>query len=81
MSEDKVAKYDEMGVMDGGTIGHGIAERHTQFDDVGARRRQALDDFQRCFRIGVTGGDEDGQPREGGQPPGCGYISPPVREH
>ena len=43
-------------------VGHRIGERHADLDDVGAGRRQRLDDRQRGFRIGIAGHQEGDEP-------------------
>jgi len=42
--------------LDRRSVGHRVGERHTQFDDVGARRRQRLHEGQRRLGVGVAGG-------------------------
>ena len=44
--------------LDRGAVGHGVAEGHADFDDVGASLGQRLEDLQRNRRVGIAAHDE-----------------------
>src|SRR5690554_2609272 len=46
------------GGLDGRSIRHRIAERHPDFNDVGAGIRQSPNDFPARLQIRITGGDK-----------------------
>ncbi len=51
----------DVGQLDRRAVGHRVGEGHAQFDDVGTRGRQALEDLQRGGVVRIAGGDEGHQ--------------------
>ena len=42
-------------------VRHRIGERHAEFDEIGAGRRQSLQDFERSRKVRIAGHDESHQ--------------------
>ena len=51
-------KRAQSGRLDRRAVGHRIGEGHAEFDDVGARSGQGLQDFERGLVAGIAGHDE-----------------------